>query len=131
MNNFKVGDKIKNIDPDTYRNNTGKTGIIVRIEGNDCSIEYEDGATGCGDKRFYQLINNNNQTIMTKALEFYRNITASAEEKLLKKFGLEDPIGTPTAEGLALAQEILYKQTRNQIIDIAKEMEAEEIKAKK
>jgi hypothetical protein len=50
----------------------------------------------------------------------------------LKEMGLEDPIGTPTAEGLKLANELAYKAQRPEIIKIAQAMkEAEDAKSKK
>lgn len=59
-------------------------------------------------------------------LDFFQNIAATPEEKLLKKFGLENPIGTPTDTGLQLAARIQYTKLRAEVIEVAKKMEAEE-----
>lgn len=64
-------------------------------------------------------------TTASNIMEFFANLTATAEEKLLKKYGLEDPIGTPTSVGLSLSAQIQYKANRAAIIEIAKKMEAE------
>jgi hypothetical protein len=58
-------------------------------------------------------------------IEFFRNATATADEKLLKKHGVEDPIGTPTEEGLRLSAEIQYRKNRAEIIEIVKKLEEE------
>lgn len=67
------------------------------------------------------------KNIMTNVLEFFRSMTATADEKLLKELGIEDPIGTPTDTGLKLSAELSYRANRAEIIEIAKKMkEAQE-----
>ena len=69
------------------------------------------------------------KNIMTNVLEFFRSMTATADEKLLKELGIEDPIGTPTETGLKLSNEIQYKENRTKVIEVAKAMkEAQEKK---
>ena len=68
---------------------------------------------------------NSNPSFMSSVKEFFRNMTASPDEKLLKEFGIEDPIGSPTAQGLALSAEITYKANRAEIIKIAQQMKEE------
>lgn len=68
---------------------------------------------------------NHKPTIMTNVLDFFRELSATSDEKLLKEFGVESPIGTPTALGLELSSAIAYKANRTQIIDIVKIMKAE------
>jgi hypothetical protein len=58
-------------------------------------------------------------------VNFFRNMTATPDEKLLKELGIEDPIGTPTSVGLELSANITYKANREEIIKIAKKMKAE------
>ena len=69
---------------------------------------------------------------MSKLVDFFKDLGATPEEKLLKKHGIEDPIGTPTDEGLKLMARILYKENRAKVIELAKQMdEAEKAEAKK
>lgn len=72
----------------------------------------------------------NNDSIMSNIISFFNELTATAEEKLLKKYNLEDPIGTPTELGLELLAKILYKENRDKVIDVAKKKELEEAKTK-
>lgn len=53
------------------------------------------------------------------------------EERLLVKFGLEDPLNVPTDGGRDLLLEILYKEHRSKIIEVAKVLEEEEKKEEK
>lgn len=68
---------------------------------------------------------------MDKIIDRFRELTASKEEKLLKRLGIEDPIGTPTDLGLRLAAEIAYKENREKVIEAAKKIEADENDEKK
>jgi len=62
-------------------------------------------------------------SFMSNVLDFFREMTSSKEDKLLKKLGIENPIGTPTELGLKLASEIAYKAHRAEIIKIAEQMD--------
>ena len=69
---------------------------------------------------------------MANILTMFRDSFASAEDKLLKKHYIEDPIGVPTEEGLRLATELLYKEKREEIIKLVQKLDDEaEKKAKK
>lgn len=68
----------------------------------------------------------NNNTTMSNVTKWFREMTATKDEKLLKKYGLEDPIGTPTEKGLELSAEITYKANREEVIKIVNQMEKEE-----
>lgn len=141
-----------------YAVTTGSTfqGMIVEKRGFEgrqiIAIRREDGERGGGPNRTWQIAKHNNyatveilsketyssatpvaQTTkpMANVLEFFRSITATAEDKLLKELGLEEPIGTPTDLGLRLSAEIAYKANRAAVIDIAKKMKEEQEAAKK
>lgn len=73
-----------------------------------------------------KIIDSHNKSPMQRALDFFKNMTAKPEEKLLKKFGLEDPIGTPTEVGLKLSEQITYKANRDEIIKLATAVQEEE-----
>lgn len=56
-------------------------------------------------------------------IEFFRNLGASVEDKLLKEYKIEDPIGTPTQAGLDLSAQITYKANREAIVGLVKKMD--------
>lgn len=74
---------------------------------------------------------NNKQTknnIMSKITTFAKNLVLSADEKLLRKYGLKNECGefTDEAESLVIAK--LVKENEAYLIELAKAMEAEEAK---
>lgn len=71
------------------------------------------------------------QTDTMSIRDFYSNMKATPEEKLLKQYNIENPIGTPTAEGLELAALLNYNAQRAEIIKIVTAKEEEEKAAKK
>jgi hypothetical protein len=114
------------------------------------AITRSDGKTGGGPEGSWQIRQDNEaaeiefdevespktlksitMTTTENILSFFRNMTASADEKLLKEMGIEDPIGTPTETGLRLCAEILYKENRAKVIEIVKSMKEEQDAAKK
>jgi len=131
LNEFKVGDKVRGIvSGNEY------TGIVTKIERdflhvrndlrNQCNFDCEEvngnvrSATIFGE--FLQKITDeqSSKNLMTNVIEFFKNMTATAEEKMLKEQGMEDPIGTPTEEGLKLSALISYMANRAKIIEIVK-----------
>ncbi len=63
---------------------------------------------------------------MANIVDFFRDMTLSAEDKLLKELGIENPNNTPTELGIKLSQEIAYKANRGAIIEVAKKLKAEQ-----
>ena len=156
--NLKVGDKINVLQH--YQqycasdgghlfnglNITTEVGEVDRIEGivihftasyqkqsmgvYQCAHNYNEIRPQVGLDVFSINKTNNKKSMSSNVLDFFRNMAASAEEKLLKEFGVEDPIGTPTEAGLKLAQEIQYKTVRPQIIEVVKKMKEEQEKNK-
>lgn len=78
----------------------------------------------------YDVINSRDtkttKTIMSNIIEKFRELTSTPEERLLKTHGIEDPIGTPTKQGLDLALELLYTEKRDEIIEIVKKLDKSE-----
>lgn len=112
----------------------------ITLDGNmaDCSTRW----CSCGDLYHLTLVEDAPPTIekflkptftktMSNIIEFFRNMTASADEKLLKEMGIEDPVGTPTEVGIRLSNEISYKANRAAVIEIARKMKDEEEAKKK
>lgn len=64
--------------------------------------------------------------IMSKITTFAKNLVLSADEKLLRKYGLKDECGefTDEAESLVIAK--LVKENESYLIELAKGMEEEE-----
>lgn len=66
------------------------------------------------------------KSLMSNVIEFFKNITLSPDDKLLKEYGLEDPTGTPTTKGWDLSHMISYQANRAAIIEVAQKMKAED-----
>jgi hypothetical protein len=83
------------------------------------------------EKDLFKLANDGIiKSFMDNATDFYHNMTASKEDKLLKEMGLENPIGIPTEEGLRLSAFIQYKNNKAEIIKVAEAMKAVKDEAK-
>ena len=78
------------------------------------------------DIRFLDNNSNPRQTIMSKLIEKFRQLTATPDEKLLISRGIENPLGVPTSEGYMLLQEILYRENRAKVIDVVRKIDDEE-----
>lgn len=70
-------------------------------------------------------INNNKQTFMSKATNYIKNLTLSADEKLLRKYGFKDSCGDYTSEAMDLVEAKLVKDNEDYLIEIAKGLELE------
>lgn len=66
----------------------------------------------------------NNNPIMSSIVAKFQNIFESDENKMLTKYGIESPIGSPTKEGLDLLLAILYRVNRPEVIAKVKEIQA-------
>lgn len=115
--NFKVGDLIKfNYDDGTI------SPYFKRISNNKiASCYWHQLAYAPNDNQPYK-------PLMSNILDFFRNLTATPDDLLLKELGIENPVGVPTETGLKLSQEINYKANRTEIIELAKKMKAEQEK---
>lgn len=71
-------------------------------------------------------IKNNKTTIMSKITTFAKNLVLSADEKLLRKYGLHDECGNHTDEAEELVIAKLVKENEAYLIELAKGMELEE-----
>ena len=65
------------------------------------------------------------KTLMSSLIQTFRNLTLSADDKLLVDLGLEDPSGVPTSWGYDLMREVVYKANREKLIEAAKKIKAE------
>jgi len=138
---FKVGDRVKYVSGKWYDNCGnplwgGKSGkiageIIKEIRGSilfNYEVRWDNNYVNGYHKEDLELVNSNNNKIMSNIKEFFVNLKATPEERLLKEMGMENPIGTPTQEGLELSALISYQANRAEIIKIAQAKKAEETK---
>lgn len=147
---FQSGKTIKELGIDPTRkfriihvpsggiNNTFPPGVIVTIEKDDNSSNplckrVCDGVLGTCSLSRLEYADEPTQltpkTLMSTIIEYFNNLTASADDLLLKAEGLEDPIGTPTAKGLELASRMNYTAQRAAIIKLCQDKKtAEEAK---
>jgi hypothetical protein len=77
-----------------------------------------------------QINNNKKQTIMSKVTSFVKNLTLSADEKLLRKYNLKNECGEYTSEAIDAVKLKLVSDNENYLIEIAKGLEEEENKNK-
>jgi hypothetical protein len=135
MNEFKVGSKVWYVSGHYGSGDSNPlhtdfpdiTGEIIRInltDGCPLGVCWSNGKTNDYREVDLELITNKN--IMSNIVEFFKNISASKEDKLLKEMGIEDPINVPTAEGLKLSAMINYKKNRDEIVEICKQKKTEE-----
>lgn len=66
-----------------------------------------------------------NHKLMNNVVQFGRDLFMSKESKLLRDFGLEDPENVPTEEGRELLMDILWRENRDKVIEIAQKMQEE------
>lgn len=71
-----------------------------------------------------------NKTTSMDLQAFVATRDASPDQKLLKRHGIENPIGTPTPLGLELAAVLTYQDKREALVEILKAKEAEDKAAK-
>lgn len=122
----KAGDKVKKVGSTSGCDHVfvGKETVIFSISDN--GVMYG----GCPNRHPFaedwglELVTYNQKTIMTNIFDYFRNIGIKPEDKLLKEFGLEDPINVPTAEGLKMSAEMDYAKNRQAIIDICQQAKA-------
>lgn len=86
---------------------------------------------GCSGIEIYQsddltIKKQTKNNIMSKITTFAKNLVLSADEKLLRKYGLKDECGefTNEAEDLVIAK--LVKENESYLIELSKGMEEEE-----
>ncbi len=128
---FKVGDEVKVLKAFLSPELVGKIRKVVRVDYDQVYLEGNTFSWNQGTDSLKIIESNTMGNTTTNVLDFFRNLAASEEEKLLKKLGLENPIGTPTEEGLKIATEMNYKAHRNEIIELAKKMDEAQKKEEK
>lgn len=65
------------------------------------------------------------KTIMSKIMEFAKNLVLSADEKLLRKHDLKDSCGEYTEEAEVIVMQKIMKDNEEYLISIAKQLEEE------
>lgn len=77
-----------------------------------------------------QININKKETIMSKVTSFVKNLTLSADEKLLRKYNLKNECGEYTSEAIDAVKLKLVSDNESYLIEIAKGLEEEENKNK-
>lgn len=117
------------------------SGRIVKVGKTDFDVLRDDGKTGCGVDGSWSIASLNDKATIEfedgtettnplakssmSVLDFFRDLTATPNDKLLKELGIENPTNIPTELGLKLSQEITYAANRARIIEIALQMKAD------
>lgn len=137
MEKYTVGTRILNVNPDTIGNkvNINKTGTVYKNNGEYVYVEYDDGSTGKSDnpKRYYKIINEQpcsngattSQNLMTNIVTFFKNLTLSSDDKLLRKHGLMSECGDFTQVAKDLVTAKTTADNKAFLVEIAQKYEAE------
>jgi hypothetical protein len=104
-----------------------ENGLELVVENNLCGISGIQ-CEPCEPTVIGQINNNNKKTIMSKVTSFVKNLTLSADEKLLRKYGLKNECGEYTSEAIDAVKLKLVSDNESYLIEIAKGLEAEENK---
>lgn len=140
---IKVGTRVRCNSKGDYGTVPPYTGAVIAVKDRRIHIRRDDGTMGTGEACSWYVsrsavgdglileILNEPKTGMSNIVTFFKNLTLNADEKLLIEMGLEDPTGVRTKEYESLANEMFYKESRPKIIEIAKQMKAEEDAKKK
>jgi hypothetical protein len=100
-------------------------------------MKFEVITTPTGPNWFYQeFANQFNQEpkgslikkTMSNIMEFAKNLTLSADEKLLRKYGLHDENGNRTSSAEDLIEEKMFSDNEPYLLEIARAKEAEDAK---
>ncbi len=144
MAKFKVGDRVemvRYVEVNTLdKPKIGTVHTITEDRGGSCFHEikwwYRVGGFSNIAETEYELVEeectpcgttliNKKQTFMSKATTYIKNLTLSADEKLLRKYGFKDDCGDYTSEGVELVKAKLVKDNEDYLITIAKGLEEE------
>lgn len=144
MKEFKVGDKVRLVAEDKLY------GCIVLFRDNDFLIERADGQGWSRDRDVpetyqskysnkYWFTNYNevekieenitikeSKNIMSKALDFVKELTLSSDEKLLRKWGLKDNEGNYTDDAEVIITNKLIEDNKAHLLSIAQGLEDKE-----
>lgn len=127
---YRIGDRIKNIDPDTEKGrNYGQYGEVTAIWGDTVEVEYENGKVGssANPTRYYQLVSASSaKKIMPSIKSFIKNIGLSKEEKLLRKHGLKNECGEYTDLSKEIVIASIMEENEDILVETAEAYEKEE-----
>ena len=135
MHNFKEGDIVEaiqscsgSIGGQHYRlHASGSEFIMYELS----DTEFRSGKCSCPHNRKListEKTNNPVAKIMSTIVDTFKNLTLSADEKLLRKHGLKDSNGNYTSDAreIALVEACIAAEAK--LIEVAKAKEAEETK---
>lgn len=140
MENYEIGTRIQNVNPDRNADDKSTTGLYGNVTANDgkcVRVRYDNGLTGKTDNpyRYYKIINSNRSSNEPKSMiqtisTFFKNLTVSADDKLLKKHGLMTDNGDFTAQAKEIIATKNTEEEKAYLVELAKKFDAE-LKAEK
>lgn len=105
----------------------GKIEILKKAEKtSDCKFDLVKGEVSVSSTKTAD--EPQKKSIMTKIIDFAKDLILSADEKLLRKYGLKDECGNYTLNAKELVIEKLTKENEIYLLEIAGKFEAEEVK---
>lgn len=135
-----TGKRILNVNPDTTGNRTsrGKSGIVKTVTSNTVYVRYDDGTTGHSDnpERYYRITGDAPKACQSKegmnnVISFFKNLTVSSDDKLLREYDLQDEAGNFTDTAHELVQAKLVADSKAFLVETAKAFKAEKKANKK
>lgn len=127
---FKVGDMVRIVAQDTPVDNLvlGKFGEINRISNSDTYWVllnvpgYESSSWYFSDWQL-DLVTINKEDNNMSVVNEVADLDLSENEQLLRKHGLKNECGKPTNEGVAVLNELLFKENEDKIVELLKKLE--------
>lgn len=125
MQNFKVGYRIQNIDPrDEPGENYGEYGTVTRVANDLVYVEYDNGNTGNSAKpeKYYKIVERaqcSAPKTMNSIVTFIKNLTLSADEKLLREVGLKNECGEYSSQAQQIVLNYLTGQNETKLVEWA------------
>lgn len=141
MSEFNVGDKVRVLSYGHRHNyDLGKEyTIVLADDDNTYKLDSCDGnwiwpesfelvepeCEPCVGVWSKAVLINKKEKFMSKATNYIKNLTLTADEKLLRKYGFKDSCGDYTGEAVDLVKAKLVKDNEDYLISIAKGLEEE------
>ena len=114
--------------------NYGRVGEVMCVDGDIVHVVYEDGEKGKGKSKYYKLAPccekiSNKKSIMSSIIDFASNLVLSADEKLLRKYGLKNECGF-TETAMSIVMNKLIADNQAYLIQVATAKQEEDNKNK-
>lgn len=141
MNDFEIGDRIKNIcQPKSGQGNYGELGEVVDIDGDTVYVEYDNGDDGHSKNpsKYYQIINTervfNKKSVrvedrsekpVNNIKKFVKSMLMTADDRLLVAEGLMSECGVYTQESIDVVLQDLCAENKARLVEVATAIKAD------